>query len=63
MLSGSLRLISAWLRGTSGFSDFRQASGAVPLPNQSLMFDLSWSELDWPRGKVMLVQNASFVKP
>jgi len=27
------------------------------------MFDLSSSELDWPRGKEMVVQNRFFVKP
>jgi len=42
--------------------DFGRASGAVPLPNQSRTFDLSSSELDWPRGKEMFVQNRLFVK-
>ena len=53
-----------WLRGTTGLhATLGRASGAVPLPNQSRSFDLSSSELDWPRGRVMVIQNRLLVKP
>ena len=55
--------LQEWLRGTSGLrTTLGRASGAVPLPNQSRTFDLSSSELDWPRGKAMLVHIGVAVK-